>query len=265
MGISQAILLDFFRTVWYILFNNISRFIRRNRSEEKVEEFSRSAILFGQDGLDKISHSKVAVFGLGGVGGYVAEALARAGVGELYLIDGDKIALSNINRQIYALHSTVGQFKAEVAKKRIEDINPNCKVTALNMFFLPETEFDFSGFDYVVDAIDTVTGKIEIICRAKAAGVPVISAMGAGNKLDATAFKVAYIEDTRVCPLARVMRREIKKRGVEKVKVVYSEEEPVAGEKVFDQNGKAVPASNSYVPPVVGLIIAGEIIKYLVR
>lgn len=202
----------------------------------------------------------MAVFGVGGVGGYVVEALARSGVGALDLIDNDTVSESNINRQIVALHSTIGKQKTTVAAARVNDINPEIKVREHNLFFLPETadSFDFSLYDYVVDAIDTVSGKLALIERAKEANVPVISSMGTGNKLDPTAFEVADISKTSVCPLARVMRRELKKRGIEKVKVVYSKEEP----KETDLN---VPASIAFVPPVAGLIIAGEVIKDLIK
>ena len=189
--------------------------------------FSRTAVLLGEEGLEKLKKARVAVFGVGGVGGYVVEALARSGVGALDLIDMDRVSESNINRQIIALHSTVGMLKTEVAGARVKDINPNICVRTHNVFYLPETasQFDFSSYDYVVDAIDTVSGKISLIERANEANVPVISSMGAGNKLDPTQFEVADISKTSVCPLARVMRRELKKRGIEHLKVVYSKEE----------------------------------------
>lgn len=229
-----------------------------------LTDFSRSKILLGADGLERLSAARVAVFGIGGVGGYAVEALARSGVGALDLIDNDTVCESNLNRQIIALHSTVGRYKTEVMKERIADINPQCRVTAHNLFFLNSTEdmSDFSQFDYVLDAIDTVAGKIEIIVRAKAAGVPVISCMGAGNKLDPTAFEVADIGKTSVCPLARVMRRELKKRGISGVKVVYSKEEPRDG-GASDGCKRSVPGSVAFVPSVAGLIAAGEIIKDL--
>ena len=240
-----------------------------------LEQFSRTQLMFGADGIEKLAGSRVAVFGIGGVGGYTVEALARSGVGALDLIDDDKVSVSNINRQIIALNSTVGRYKVEAARERVLDINPDCKVTVHRTFFMPETAglFDFSQYDYVVDAIDTVTGKIAIIMQAKAAGVPVISSMGAGNKLDPTAFRVADIYKTSVCPLAKVIRREMKKRGVKKLKVVYSEELPMKSlgkqdtEETSDQRSgkpkKFVPGSNAFVPSVVGLIIAGEVIKDL--
>ena len=228
-----------------------------------MEQFERTKRLIGADALNKLSRSRVAVFGVGGVGGYAVEALARSGVGAIDLIDGDTVSITNLNRQIIATHQTVGRWKTEVAAERVLQINPSCKVTAHNVFFLPETaaQFDFSMYDYVADAIDTVTGKIAIIMNAKNCGVPVISCMGAGNKLDATKFEVADIYKTSVCPLARVMRQELKKRGVDGLKVVYSKELPVKGESGGE--GKPVPASIAFVPSVAGLIMAGEMIKDL--
>ena len=230
-------------------------------------QFSRTALLIGEEGVEKLKNSRVAVFGVGGVGGYVIEALARSGVGSLELIDKDTVSVSNINRQIIALHSTVGRLKTEVMAERVKDINPACKVSVRNLFYLPETaeEFDFSSYDYVVDAIDTVSGKLALIEQAKKANVPVISSMGAGNKLDATAFEVADITKTSVCPLARVMRRELKKRGIEHLKVVYSKEEPLPSALTDEESGKPIPGSIAFVPSVVGLIIAGEVIKDLVK
>lgn len=229
------------------------------------EIFTRTAMLLGNDAMERLYSARVAVFGVGGVGGYTVEALARSGVGSIDLIDNDVVSESNINRQIIALHSTIGQYKVDVAKARIADINPDCAVTAHKLFFMPDTAdlIDFTQFDYVVDAIDTVTGKIEIIMRAKAAGVPVISSMGAGNKLDPTAFEVADIYKTSVCPLARVMRREMKKRGVKSLKVVYSREEALRPENngISQDSGKAVPGSSAFVPSAAGLIIASEAIK----
>lgn len=225
-------------------------------------------MIFGETAMTKLAASRVAVFGVGGVGGHVVEALARSGVGALDLIDNDRVAPSNINRQIVAVHSTIGMLKVEAAELRVRDIAPDCKVRTYPTFFMPETadEFDFTQYDYVVDAIDTVTGKIEIIMRAKAAGVPVISSMGAGNKVDPTAFEVADIYKTSVCPLARVMRREMKKRGVKSLKVVYSKEEvltPIAGLCEDSGSRRSTPGSNAFVPSVAGLIIAGEVIKDL--
>jgi len=230
------------------------------------EIFSRTEALLGKDAIEKLKNARVAVFGIGGVGGYVAEALARSGVGAIELIDKDVVSASNINRQIVALHSTVGQKKTQVMQSRIQDINPDCQVTVRDVFFLPETAdtFDFQAYDYVVDAIDTVSGKIAIIERCKQAKTPVISAMGAGNKLDPTKFEVADIAKTSVCPLARVMRRELKTRGIEHVKVVYSKEQSGEGFGK-DENGKPIPASVAFVPPVMGLILAGEVIKDLIK
>lgn len=221
-------------------------------------------MMLGNDGMNKLSQARVAVFGVGGVGGYTVEALARSGVGAIDLIDNDTVAESNINRQIIALESTVGMYKVDAAKARISDINPNCTVAAHKLFFMPDTssELDFSQYDYVVDAIDTVTGKIEIIKRANEAGVPVISSMGAGNKLDPTRFEVSDIYKTSVCPLARAMRQQLKKHGIEKLKVVYSKEQPVVLPDTENGiSGKRIPSSNAFVPSVAGLIIAGEVIK----
>ncbi|MDD6311352.1 MAG: tRNA threonylcarbamoyladenosine dehydratase [Firmicutes bacterium] len=226
-------------------------------------------MLVGADAMDKLKKSRVAVFGIGGVGGYVCEALVRSGVGAFELIDSDRVSLTNLNRQIIALRSTIGQYKTEVMKARMLDINPDVDVTIHNCFFLPENadQFPFEQYDYVVDAVDTVAAKIELIMRAKAANVPVISAMGAGNKLDASRFKVADIYKTEVCPLARVMRREMKKRGVKDLKVVYSDEPPVeAVENTSeDTTRRSLPGSTAFAPSVSGLIIAGEIIKDLIK
>lgn len=222
------------------------------------EQFQRTELLLGSEAMETLRKSRVAVFGIGGVGGHVAEALVRSGTGAIDLIDNDSVCISNINRQIFATLSTVGMPKTQSAVKRLLDINPDCRITTHNIFFMPDTAdmIDFTQYDYVVDAIDTITGKIEIIMRSQEAGVPVISSMGAGNKLDPTAFEVADIYKTSVCPLARVMRRELKKRGVKKLKVVYSKEQPVVSRPDF-------PASNAFVPSVAGLIIAGEVIKDL--
>ena len=226
-------------------------------------QFSRTELLLGEKSVETLAKKRIAVFGAGGVGGFVCEGLVRAGVGSLDIIDKDTVALSNINRQLIALHSTVGMNKVDVLEKRLKDINPNLVLRKYKCFFLPETSdsFDFREYDYVVDAIDTVTGKIELVLKAKEAGVPVISAMGAGNKLDPTAFQVADIYKTSVCPLARVMPRELKKRGIEKLKVVYSKEEPLKPD--FAEGEEVVPGSVSFVPSVMGLIIAGEIVKDL--
>ncbi len=221
------------------------------------EQFSRTEGLLGEEAVVHLHGCHVAVFGVGGVGGFVAEALARTGVGTIDLIDKDTVCKSNLNRQIIALHSTIGRDKVEVMKERILDIYPQAVVNAHKCFFLPETRhlFDFSQYDYVIDAVDTVTAKIELVMACKEAGVPIISSMGAGNKLDPTAFEVADIYQTSVCPLARVMRRELKKRDVKRLKVVYSKEEPVVR--------REIPASAAFVPSVAGLIIAGEVIKDL--
>ena len=229
-----------------------------------MSQFSRTELLIGEDAVNKLKASRVAVFGVGGVGGFAVEALARAGVGALDIIDNDVVAESNINRQIIALHSTMGQYKVDVAKARLLDINPDIKVNAFRTFFTPQTsaQFDFSQYDYVVDAIDNVTGKIELVMKAQAADTPIICAMGAGNKLDPTLFEVADIYSTSVCPLARVMRSELKKRGVRSLKVVYSKEQPV---KPRIKGEKPVPASISFVPSVMGLIIAGEVIKDIIN
>ena len=232
-----------------------------------TNQFTRTEWLLGADGINRLHNSRVAVFGVGGVGGYAVEALARSGVGTLDLIDNDRVALSNINRQIIATHSTVGRLKVDVAADRIRDICPDITVNRHACFFLPETadQFDFAQYDYVIDAIDTVSGKLEIILRAQAAGVPVISAMGAGNKLDPTRFRVADIYDTKVCPLARAMRGLLKKRGVKKLKVVYSEEEAMTplGRDENDDSRKQSPGSVAFVPSVAGLILAGEVIRDL--
>lgn len=226
-------------------------------------QFERTEMLIGEKAVEKLKKSRVAVFGIGGVGGHIAEALVRAGIGEIDVIDRDVVSMSNINRQIIALNSTVGLPKTEVFKERALDINPDVKVNCHNVFFMPDTSdmFDFSKYDYVADAIDTVTGKIEIIMKAQKAGVKVISSMGTGNKLDPTLFEVTDIYKTSVCPLARVMRRELKNRGVKHLKVVYSKEEAIKTN--ITENGKSVPGSISFVPSVAGLIIAGEIIKDL--
>ena len=235
-----------------------------------IDQLNRTKMLLGSDNIDRLRGSRVAVFGVGGVGGYVVEALARSGVGTIDIVDDDDVSLTNLNRQIIALHSTIGRDKVDVAAERIHDINRECKVNKHKMFYLPETadRFDFSEYDYVVDAIDTVAGKLQIIEAAKEAGTPVISSMGTGNKLDPTAFKVADISKTKVCPLAKVMRRELRKRGIENVKVVYSEEEPVTPLYEDDPEtkgtaGRRAPGSIAFVPAAAGLIIAGEVIKDL--
>lgn len=247
-----------------------------------LNQFSRTQLLLGRDGMDILGKSKVAVFGIGGVGGYVVEALARSGVGAFVLVDDDRVCLTNINRQIIATRKTVGQYKADVMAQRIRDINPDAQVEVRKCFYLPENahEFDFSEYSYVVDAVDTVTAKLEIILQAQKCGVPVISCMGAGNKLDPTGFRVADIYDTKVCPLARVMRRELKQRGVRKLKVVYSEEKPTRpledmsiscrshcicppGTAHKCTERRDIPGSVAFVPSVAGLILAGEVIRDL--
>lgn len=247
-----------------------------------LNQFSRTQLLLGKDNMDWLAEAKVAIFGIGGVGGYVAEALARSGVGSFVLVDDDKVCLTNLNRQIIATRKTVGKYKAEVMRDRILEINPDAEVEVRKCFYLPENadEFDFNEYSYVVDAVDTVTAKLEIIMRAKECGVPVISSMGAGNKLDPTKFQVADIYKTSMCPLAKVMRRELKKRGVKKLKVVYSTEKPTrplddmsvscrtncicppgAAHKCTER--RDIPGSVAFVPSVVGLIIAGEVVKDL--
>lgn len=236
-----------------------------------MEEFSRTELLLGKDAMARLAECRVAVFGIGGVGGYVCEALARSGVGALDLTDNDRVCRSNINRQIIATGKTVGRYKTEAMKERIHDINPDAEVITHECFFLPENaaDFPFEKYDYVVDAIDTVTSKIELAVRCKTVGVPIISSMGAGNKLDPTQFRVADIYKTKMDPLAKVMRRELKKRGIKDLKVVYSEEEPITPDRetgIPDDGGtkrRFTPGSTAFVPSVAGLIIAGEVIKDL--
>lgn len=249
-----------------------------------LNQFSRTELLLGRESMEKLAASRIAVFGIGGVGGYTVEALVRSGIGEIDLIDDDKVCLTNINRQIFATRSTVGKYKVDVAAQRIAEINPDTKVNTFKTFYSPQTssEFDFKNYDYIVDAIDTVTGKIELVVNAYGAGTPIISSMGAGNKLDASAFEVADIYKTSVCPLARVMRYELKKRGIPKLKVVYSKEKPLTP---IDDAGtscksncicppgtarkctarRQVPGSTAFVPSVAGLIIAGEVVKDLIQ
>ena len=245
-----------------------------------MNQFARSQLLLGSEGMDRLARARVAVFGIGGVGGYIAEALARSGIGAIDIFDDDRVCLTNLNRQIIALHSTIGREKTQVMKERLEDINPKLKVQARNIFYLPETAdtIDLSVYDYVVDAVDTVKAKLELVCRAKALGVKIISAMGAGNKLDPTRLKVADIYKTSVCPLARVMRTELRKRGIPGLKVVFSTEEAMkpAEDEELSCNSRcicppgtarscsarrAIPGSTSFVPPVMGLIMAGEIVR----
>lgn len=231
------------------------------------EEMSRTAYVYGEDAIIKLNNAKVAVFGVGGVGGYICEALCRAGVGQIDIFDRDTVSISNINRQIIALHSTVGRPKVDIMRERMLDINPSCTVNAYNVFYLPENadDYDLSEYDYIADAVDTVAAKLEIATRAYKLRVPVISAMGAGNKTDPARFEVADINDTSVCPLARVMRRELKALGIKKYKVVYSKEEPRKSGVTDPETGKAVPGSLSFVPSAMGLIMAGEIINSLVK
>ena len=239
-----------------------------------LNQFSRTQLLLGKEAMDKLKNSRVAVFGIGGVGGYVCEALVRSGVGHFDLIDDDKVCLTNLNRQIIATRKTVGQYKTDVMKERMLDINPDIEVNVHKCFFLPENaeEFPFDQYDYVVDAVDTVTAKIELVMKAKEMEVPIISSMGAGNKLDPSAFRVADIYKTKMCPLAKVMRRELKQRGVKKLKVVYSEEKPTrpledmaisCRNHCICPERRDIPGSVAFVPSVVGLIIAGEVIKDL--
>ena len=231
----------------------------------KDEQFSRTALLLGPEAVERLAASRVIVFGLGGVGGYAVEALARTGVGHLDIVDNDVISLSNLNRQIYALHSTVGMSKVDAATQRIHDINPACEVTGHKMFYLPETadSIDLSVYDYIVDCIDTITAKIELIMRAQAIGIPVISSMGTGNKLDPSKLQVADISKTSVCPLARVMRTELRKRGLHHLKCVFSTEEPASA--VVRDGSRHAPGSVAFVPSVAGLMIAGEVIKDLIK
>lgn len=248
-----------------------------------LNQFSRTQLLIGKDGMDRLAGARVAVFGIGGVGGYTVEALARSGVGTLDLIDDDRVCLTNLNRQIYATRKTIGKYKVDVAKERILEINPHAVVNLYKTFYVPETaeQFDFSAYDYVVDTIDTVTGKVALVLQAQEAGTPIISCMGAGNKMDPTAFRVADIYETSVCPLARVMRRELRKRGVPALKVVYSQEkalEPIEDQEISCRSHcicppdtartctvrRQIPGSNAFVPSTAGLIIAGEVVKDLI-
>ena len=231
------------------------------------EQFIRTAMLLGEDAVEKLKAARVAVFGIGGVGGYTVEALARSGIGAIDVIDNDTVSVSNINRQILATHSTVGSPKVEAAKKRILDINPQCVVTMHQVFYTPETagQFDFAQYDYIVDAIDTVTGKLALVERAVAVNTPIICCMGTGNKLDASAFRVEDISKTSMCPLARIMRKELSKRGIKHMKVVYSKEEALAPtgweEEAAALGKRQIPGSVAFVPGAAGLILAGEVIK----
>lgn len=248
-----------------------------------LNQFSRTQLLVGPEGIEKLQRSRVAVFGIGGVGGYAVEGLVRSGIGALDLIDDDRVCLTNLNRQLHATRKTVGKYKVDVAAERVQEINPGCTVRTWKTFYTPETaaQFDFAAYDYIIDAIDTVTGKLELVMRADAAGTPIISSMGAGNKLDPAAFEVADIYETSVCPLARVMRRELKKRGIKALKVVYSREQPrrpledlsiscrqhcicPPGTARKCTERRDIPGSTAFVPSVVGLIIAGEVVQDLV-
>lgn len=254
-----------------------------NEEDHMLTQFSRTELLLGKEGMERLKNARVAVFGVGGVGGYVCEALVRSGVGSFDLVDDDKVCLTNLNRQIIATRSTVGKYKVDVMKERMLDINPDVQVETYKCFFLPENadDFPFAEYDYVVDAVDTVTAKIELVMKCQSMGVSIISSMGAGNKLDASAFQVADIYKTKMCPLAKVMRRELKKRGVKKLKVVYSEEKPTrpiedmaiscrthcicppgAAHKCTER--RDIPGSVAFVPSVAGLIVAGEVVKDLV-
>lgn len=238
-----------------------------------LNQFSRTELLLGASAMEKLKNSRVAVFGIGGVGGHTVEALVRSGVGAIDIIDDDEVSLTNLNRQIIATRSTIGRAKVDVMQERIHDINPDCKVSAYKCFYLPESKekFDFSKYDYVVDAVDTVTAKIGLVMEATAQGTPIISSMGAGNKLNPAMFEVTDIYKTSVCPLAKVMRRELKKRGIKKLKVVYSKEVPISPDEelaksaLAEEGGakRAIPGSTAFVPSVVGLIIASEVIKDL--
>ena len=237
-----------------------------------MDQYSRTRLLLGDAAMEKLKNARVAVFGLGGVGGYAVEALARSGIGALDLVDHDTISLTNINRQLLATHATVGRSKAQTAADRVRDIDPAIAVTVHETFYLPETagQFDFTQYDYIVDAIDTVTGKLMLAAQAQACGTPIISSMGTGNKLDPTGFRVSDISETRGCPLARIMRKECKKRGIRKLKVVWSEEEPIPSkleglEEELPEGRRALPGSVAFVPSVAGLILAGEVIKDLIR
>lgn len=252
-----------------------------NGQEQEAGQFQRTEMLFGQTAMERLQHSKVAVFGIGGVGGYATEVLARSGVGELWLIDNDRVSLSNLNRQIIALHSTLGQLKVDAMATRIGDINPRCRVVKCPLFYLPENadEIDLSQFEYVVDAIDTVKAKLEIIRRCAQLGIPVISSMGAANKLDPSAFRVADISKTSMDPLARILRKKLRKEGITHFKTVCSEEQPLKGVSttgdeaadsdtlttLTEEQTKNVPASNAFVPAAAGLVLGGEVVRDLIR
>lgn len=229
-------------------------------------QFSRTELLIGKDGVEKLQKSKVAIFGIGGVGSFVVEGLVRAGIGNFILVDNDEVSISNLNRQIIATHQTIGKAKVEVAKERILEINPNAKVEIHKEFFMPDSENFFDNtVDYIVDCIDTVTAKIELIVRAEKLNIPIISSMGTGNKLDPSRFEITDIYKTSVCPLAKVMRKELKLRNIKKLKVIYSKEEPIKTNQISENNKKQVPGSISFVPSVAGLSLAGEVIKDLIK
>ena len=234
-----------------------------------TEQLSRTAKLIGKENIERLASARVAVFGVGGVGGFTVEALARSGIGHIELIDHDTVALSNLNRQIIALHSTVGRVKVDVFEERLKDINPNIVITKHKCFFTPENsnEFDFSAYDYVADCIDTVTGKIELVMKCQEAGTPIISSMGTGNKINPTQIEVSDIYKTSVCPLAKVMRYELKRRGVKKLKVVYSKETPIVPNKILEDKAanKRILGSNAFVPSVAGIVIASEIVKDIIK
>ncbi len=234
-----------------------------------TDQFSRTQLLLGSEGMDRLKNARVAVFGVGGVGGFAAEALVRSGVGHIDLIDNDTVSLTNLNRQIIALHSTIGRYKTEVARERFLDINPELDINIYNVFYTPETSsmFDFTKYDLIIDAIDSVTGKIELVMQADKAGTEIICSMGAGNKLHPELFEIADIYKTSVCPLARVMRTELKKRGIKKLKVVYSKEPPIKPLPSSEDPGvrRSLPGSTSFVPSAAGLILAGEVVRTLIK
>ena len=245
----------------------LNKMMKKGEISNMLNQFSRTELLIGKEGIEKLNKAKVAIFGIGGVGSFVVEGLARAGVEHFILIDNDQISLTNLNRQLMATHKTIGKYKVEVAKERILEINPNAKVEVYQEFFMPDSkEIMDDTVDYIVDCVDTVTAKIELVVRASKLNIPIISSMGTGNKLDPTKFEVADIYKTSICPLAKVMRKELRARKIEALKVVYSKEEPIKQEKTKEDSArKQIPGSISFVPSVAGLIIAGEVIKDLVK